>query len=158
MSNRSFFHSPKNVHQRPYCIFGDSGFFRHQGIKILWRLQFLKGATIRLPEDLKDSPFKLKVLKYSRNCGLHSTLIPNLVKALLYILDTWIFCISSFFIIQILDILASWLDCFAWKQCLWWKETHFHCIDSWSNTNWCLIDSTMNLKFISKNDVPPEYL
>ena len=30
--------------------------------------------------------FKLKVLNYSRNCILHATLIPNLVKPLLYIL------------------------------------------------------------------------
>ena len=29
--------------------------------------------------------FKLKVLKYSRNCSLHATLIPNLVKPLIYI-------------------------------------------------------------------------
>ena len=39
-----------------------------------------------LPEHLKDSPFKLKVLNYSRNCSLHATLIPNLVKPLTYIL------------------------------------------------------------------------
>ena len=29
--------------------------------------------------------FKCKVLKYSRNCSLHNTLIPNLVKPLMYI-------------------------------------------------------------------------
>ena len=29
--------------------------------------------------------FKLKVLKYSRNCSLHATLIPNLLKPLIYI-------------------------------------------------------------------------
>ena len=30
--------------------------------------------------------FKLKVLKYPRNCRLHATLIPNLVKPLTYVL------------------------------------------------------------------------
>ena len=38
--------------------------------------------------------FKLKVLKYSRNCSFHNTLIPNLVKPLKYIygcLYLWLF-------------------------------------------------------------------
>ena len=99
---------------------GDTGFFRLQGIKVLWRLQFLgylrtlslkfqKAWTkievvLTLPGWLSqfswDSQpgrvrttsilvrafwiFFLKVLKYSRNCSLHNTLIPNLVKPLIY--------------------------------------------------------------------------
>ena len=53
------------------CTLGDSGFFktsRYQGI--------VKATVSGVFEDLK---FK-KVLKYSRNCSLHNTLIPNLVK------------------------------------------------------------------------------
>ena len=77
---------------------GDTGFFRLQGIKVLWRLQFLgylrtlslkfqKARTkiqvvLTLPGWLSQF---LKVLKYSRNCRLHNTLIPNLVKPLTYI-------------------------------------------------------------------------
>ena len=38
------------------------------------------------PEGLEDSPFKLKVLKYPKNCSLHNTLIPNLAKPPRYIL------------------------------------------------------------------------
>ena len=38
--------------------------------------------------------FKLKVLNYSRNCSLHATLIPNLVKPLKYILKIFPFCWS----------------------------------------------------------------
>ena len=40
------------------------------------------GPKIRFPEGLENTPFKLKVLNYSRNCSLHDTLIPNLVKPL----------------------------------------------------------------------------
>ena len=40
------------------------------------------------PEGLEDTPFKLKVLNYSRNCSLHAALIPNLVKPLVYIPNT----------------------------------------------------------------------
>ena len=84
--------------------------FRLQGIKVLWRLQFLKylrtlslkfqKAWIKIEVVLTlhcwlSQPilvrafwnFKLKVLKYPRNCSLHNTLIPNLVKLLNYILD-----------------------------------------------------------------------
>ena len=100
----------------------NTGFFRLQGIKVLWSLQFLayfrtlslkfqKARTkievvLSLPCWLSqfswDSQqgrfrttsmlvrgfwnFKRKVLKYSRNCSLHNTLIPNLVKSLMYIL------------------------------------------------------------------------
>ena len=38
--------------------------------------------------------FKRKVLKYSRNCSLHSTLIPNLVKPLMYIYEHFGFWFS----------------------------------------------------------------
>ena len=95
--------------------------FTEFGIKVLWRLQFLKylrtlhlkfqkartkiEVFLSLPCWLSqfswDSQqgrlrttsilvrafwnFKCKVLKYSRNCSLHNTLIPNLVKPLKYI-------------------------------------------------------------------------
>ena len=91
-------------------------FFRLQGIKVLWRLQFLEylrtlslkfqkaGTKIEVVLTLScwlsqlnwDSQlgrlrtililvrgfwnFKLKVLKYSRNCNLHNTLIPWSLK------------------------------------------------------------------------------
>ena len=103
------------------CKIGVSGFFRLQGIKVLWGLQFLEylrtlsfkfqkatskiEVVLALPCWLSqfswDSQqgrlrttsilvrafwnFKLKVLKYSRNCSLHNTLIPNLVKPLTYL-------------------------------------------------------------------------
>ena len=35
------------------------------------------------PESLEDTPFKLKVLNYSRNCSLPANSIPNLVKPLI---------------------------------------------------------------------------
>ena len=41
---------------------------------------------MQFPEGLENTPFKLKVLNYSRNCSLHATLIPNLVKPLMYVL------------------------------------------------------------------------
>ena len=102
------------------CTVGDSGFFRLQGIKVLWRLQFLEylrtlslkfqkartkiEVVLSLPCWLSqfswDSQqgrlrttsilvwafwnFECKVLKYSRTCSLHNTLIPNLVKPLMY--------------------------------------------------------------------------
>ena len=101
-----------------YLHLGDSGFFRLQGIKVLWGLHFfeyLRTLSLRFQKArtiievvlslacwlsqfswdsqqgrLKTTSvlvqafwnFKLKVLKYSRNCRLHNTLIPNLVKPL----------------------------------------------------------------------------
>ena len=41
---------------------------------------------MHFPEGLENTPFKLKVLNYSRNCSLHATLIPNLMKPLTDIL------------------------------------------------------------------------
>ena len=40
---------------------------------------------MQFPERLENTPFKLKVLNYSRNCSLHAFLIPNLVKPLIHI-------------------------------------------------------------------------
>ena len=40
---------------------------------------------MQFPEDLENTPFKLKVLNYFRNCSLRATLIPNLVKPLIYL-------------------------------------------------------------------------
>ena len=69
--------------------------FRHQGIEVLWRLQFLIGYWTlslnfrRLRLRLKLSwlcsvrafwNLKLKVLKYSKNCSLHNILIPWSLK------------------------------------------------------------------------------
>ena len=74
------------------------GDFRHQGIKILGGLQFLgylrslnlkfqKARTkIEVVLSLPCCLSQRKVLKYSRNCSLHNTLIPNFVKPLIYIL------------------------------------------------------------------------
>ena len=39
--------------------------------------------------------FFLKVLKYSRNCSLHNTLIPNLVKPLMYIVCPYRFAVYN---------------------------------------------------------------
>ena len=65
---------------------GDTGFFRLQGIKVLWRLQFFGVFVVsnfrRLRPKLKMS-WVCPVLLYSKNCSLHNTLIPNLVKPLL---------------------------------------------------------------------------
>ena len=81
--------------------------FTKFGIKILWRLQFLEYLrTLRLKFQFSwDSQqgrlrttsilvrafwnFKLKVLKYSKNCSLHNTLIPNLVKPLMYLHNSY---------------------------------------------------------------------
>ena len=74
------------------CALGDSGFFRLQGIKVLWSLQFLR--------YLRTLNFKLKVLKYSRNCSLRATLIPNLVKPLncahFYLNSKWTYRVNVF--------------------------------------------------------------
>ena len=66
------------------------------GLKFHWymrtlNLKFQKTRTkievfLSLPCWLSQFwNFKLKVLEYSRNCSLHATLIPTLVKPLLYI-------------------------------------------------------------------------
>ena len=63
---------------------GDSGFFRLQGIKILWRLRpklklswVCPVGCLSLAQFLSAFwNFKLKVLKYSKNCSLHNNLIP----------------------------------------------------------------------------------
>ena len=47
--------------------------------------------------------FKRKVLKYSRNCSLHNTLIPNLVKPLIYIMWSW----NIFSLILVLNLSTS---------------------------------------------------
>jgi hypothetical protein len=55
-------------------------FFRLQGIKVLWRLNWdSQQGRLRTTSILVRAfwNFKLKVLKYSRNCSLHNTLIPN---------------------------------------------------------------------------------
>ena len=39
---------------------------------------------MQFPEGLENTPFKFKVLNYSRNYSLHATLIPNLMKPLIY--------------------------------------------------------------------------
>ena len=45
---------------------------------------------MHFPEGLENTPFKLKVLKYPKNCRLHATLIKCLKKILnqlMYIFD-----------------------------------------------------------------------
>ena len=86
-------------------------FFRLQVIKVLWRLHFLeylRTLSLKFQEArpcwlsqfswdrqlgrLKTNSilvrafwnFKCKILKYSRTCSLHNTLIPNLVKPLIF--------------------------------------------------------------------------
>ena len=64
--------------------------------------------------------FKLKVLKYSWNCSLHNTLIPNLVKPLIRIYwlgyDTLICTLFS---------MTSVVEYQCWVYKMWtdWKET-----------------------------------
>ena len=58
--------------------------FTKFGIKVLWRLEFL--------EYLRTLSLKFKVLKYPRNGSLHNTLIPNLVKPLMYIVHMYFEC------------------------------------------------------------------
>ena len=87
------------------CTLGDTGFFRLQGIKVLWSLQFVGylrtlslkfqkttskiEVVLALPCWLSQFSsvflvafwnFKLKVLKYPKNCRLHNTLIPWSLK------------------------------------------------------------------------------
>ena len=108
-----------------YCFFfeysdytlGDTGFVRLQGIKVLWRLQLLEYfRTLKLKFQKARTKidvgrlrttstlvrafwnFKLEVLKYPRNCSLQSTLIPNLVKPLLYLL--WWCCAWSWWLMH----------------------------------------------------------
>ena len=47
---------------------------------------YLRILSLKFQKARTKIDFKLKVLKYSRNCSLHNTLIPNLVKPLPYIL------------------------------------------------------------------------
>ena len=83
-------------------ILGDTGFFRLQGIKVLWSLQFLgylrtlglkfQKATSKIEVRVRTTSilvrafwnFKLKVLKYPRNFRLHNTLIPWSLKNLVF--------------------------------------------------------------------------
>ena len=120
-----------------YYRLGNSGFFRLQGIKVLWRLQFLEylrtlslkfrkartkiEVVLSLPSWLShfswDSQqdgvrttsilvqafwnFKVKVLIYSRNCCLHNTFIPNLMKPLYSCMYVFVsFCSKKEFRIQ----------------------------------------------------------
>ena len=138
-------------------------FFRLQGIKVLWRLQFLEYLKARtkfevvlpcpaLPCWLSqlnwDSQqgrlrttsifvralwnFKLKVLKYSRNCRFHNTLIPNLVKPL-----------------QCKYIDRSWRSDFMYSCAIDWfiSRSILHWVYLWDVHS--LIQFTMGLFFIS---------
>ena len=82
-------------------ILADSGFFKNflyqGGVKstVSWVFEDLK---FKISEGYDQNwvrtfwNFKLKVLNYSRNCSLHATLIPNLVKTLMYtfLSQSWI--------------------------------------------------------------------
>ena len=82
------------------CILGDTGFFRLQGIKVLWRLQFL-GYLRTLSLKFQKARTKIEVVLTlpfwpsqfsSKNFSLHNTLIPNLVKPLMYIQSIFLKC------------------------------------------------------------------
>ena len=54
---------------------------------------------------------KLKVLNYFRNCSLHATLIPNLVKRLTYILWFWHFvCPSKSIRLPVILVISNFVD------------------------------------------------
>ena len=83
----------RGVYIRWFRIFLDFKVSRY----ILWRLQVLeylrtlslKFQKARFSWDSQQGRLRttsIKVLKYSRNCSLHNTLMPNLVKPLVYIL------------------------------------------------------------------------
>ena len=62
---------------------------KNKQVAKIWGLYLKKqrfGDTMQFPEGLENTPFKLKILKYPRNCRLHATLILNLVKPLTYML------------------------------------------------------------------------
>ena len=61
-----------NIKFSNVSLFMYSRGFTKFGIKVLWRLQFLG--------YLRTLNFKLKVLKYPRNCSFHNTLIPWSLK------------------------------------------------------------------------------
>ena len=73
------------------CTLADSGFFKNflyqGGVKstVFWVYEDLKFISEGYDQNWCFFwNFKLKVLIYSRNCSLHATLIPNLVKPLMY--------------------------------------------------------------------------
>ena len=84
----------KNVHVEVGTL-ADSGFLKNflyqGGVKttVFWVFEDLK---FKISEGWDQnwvgtfSNLKLKVLNYSKNCSLHATLIPNLVKPLTYVL------------------------------------------------------------------------
>ena len=62
---------------------------------------------------------KCKVLKYSRTCSLHNTLIPNLVKPLEYILISF-FCFRAILFNHIIGSLKRVLGASPWGGSLGW--------------------------------------
>ena len=76
--------------------------------------------------------FKCKVLKYSRNCSLHNTLIPNLVKPLMYIYcNIWMW--THMCVILLLDEVVAafprWIGgCPGIDWWIPWKGTG---VDTW---------------------------
>ena len=59
-------------HQQQVCTLADSGFFKN----------FLYQGGVMSTVSWVFEDLKFKILKYPRNCGLHATLILNLVKPL----------------------------------------------------------------------------
>ena len=58
---------------------------KNKEVAKIWCLYLNKqkiGAAMHFPEGLEDSPFKLRVLKYHRNCRFHATLMLKVSKIL----------------------------------------------------------------------------
>ena len=113
---------------------GDTQFFRLQCIKALWRLQFLEylrtlsswesqQGRLRTTSILVRAfwNLKLKVLKYSKNCSLQYTLIPNFWQTLLYILtnSNWKPPRTAWWCTSVIWIRSNQVNFYFFCHCDW---------------------------------------
>ena len=84
--------------------------FTKFGIKVLWRLKYLRTLHLKFQKVRAFWNSKLKVLKYSKNCSLHNT----------WYLEVWKDLNHLNVCMYIVDIYAVPLHLIIWSQLLFY--------------------------------------